>query len=658
MPITPPTINLTPTGTDPLYYGETMVESAINGVLTALAGAVDTAIDSEATVRAAADTALDGRLDAVEANDWVTTARIDDGAVTLAKMADVAQGLLLGRQASAGTGAPQTISAAQGRAILNVADGSTANATDADLRDRTTHTGAQAISTVTGLQTALDAKAALTQLQTSNRLASLVVLEGVAGTGDAVTGAVSSSIYNWASQLDHPVLVKWPAFNTITTPTVAFAGVTYTITGPEGRVLAPGDLRAGAYYLIAPVSASGSTGVARIVNFDPHSYTRLETYGAVGNGINGDNASWAAAKALGREVELLHGRDYLVTDGGNPNGVPVRGQGRILTAVTGGTRQWNTYGDRWLSLGQEYLGAAKDRWLAGNYVNVRLFGDSTIQTVYGGLFIPTLIRNIMRASGLPVKQLESNATGGHSWGTQSLAPLVHSGAEVDHLVICKFGINDGATANVDLEAALDTLRDDMRTQLNAIRTLAASAGTVGNLSIIVMGPNTAQAQDSLAGYNEKFFERLRGVYVDAARRFQVAYFDTYAYLRDAYGSAGLWMDTARVHPLPNMSHTIWGGVFREMFPEAAMKFNQLQNVPPYERQPALANEVSTFPFGISTYEVTASGGGWPFDGILTVTRMVSGSGMQMLVETAAGGSPSATVTRATASAGGAWEAFR
>ena len=39
-----------------------------------------------------------------------------------------------------------------------IAAGATANATDAQLRDRTTHTGEQAISTVTGLQTALDTK--------------------------------------------------------------------------------------------------------------------------------------------------------------------------------------------------------------------------------------------------------------------------------------------------------------------------------------------------------------------------------------------------------------------------------------------------------------------------------------------------------------------
>ncbi len=52
-------------------------------------------------------------------------------------------------------------STAEKNKLAGVADGATANATDAQLRDRTTHTGAQAISTVTGLQGALDAKAPL-----------------------------------------------------------------------------------------------------------------------------------------------------------------------------------------------------------------------------------------------------------------------------------------------------------------------------------------------------------------------------------------------------------------------------------------------------------------------------------------------------------------
>jgi hypothetical protein len=60
------------------------------------------------------------------------------------------------------TSNPHAVTAAQ----IGVAAGATANATDAQLRDRSTHTGTQAISTVTGLQTALDAKAATSSLAT------------------------------------------------------------------------------------------------------------------------------------------------------------------------------------------------------------------------------------------------------------------------------------------------------------------------------------------------------------------------------------------------------------------------------------------------------------------------------------------------------------
>ena len=75
---------------------------------------------------------------------------IDAGAVTLAKLAGIATDSFLGRD-TAGTGAPEVMTPAQARVILNVADGATANASDASLRDRSTHTGSQAAGTITGL---------------------------------------------------------------------------------------------------------------------------------------------------------------------------------------------------------------------------------------------------------------------------------------------------------------------------------------------------------------------------------------------------------------------------------------------------------------------------------------------------------------------------
>lgn len=75
---------------------------------------------------------------------------IDAGAVTLGKMADLATSTILGR-ASAGTGSPEALTAAQVRTVLNVANGATANAADSFLLNRANHTGTQAAATITGL---------------------------------------------------------------------------------------------------------------------------------------------------------------------------------------------------------------------------------------------------------------------------------------------------------------------------------------------------------------------------------------------------------------------------------------------------------------------------------------------------------------------------
>lgn len=66
---------------------------------------------------------------------------------------------LLGHiHSNASAGSAGFMSATDFTKLAGIAAGATANATDAALRDRATHTGTQAISTVSGLQTALDGK--------------------------------------------------------------------------------------------------------------------------------------------------------------------------------------------------------------------------------------------------------------------------------------------------------------------------------------------------------------------------------------------------------------------------------------------------------------------------------------------------------------------
>jgi hypothetical protein len=77
----------------------------------------------------------------------VTTTKILDGAVTLAKLANIATDSFIGRD-TAGTGVPEALTATQVRTIINVADGATANQSDATLKARANHTGTQTLSTI------------------------------------------------------------------------------------------------------------------------------------------------------------------------------------------------------------------------------------------------------------------------------------------------------------------------------------------------------------------------------------------------------------------------------------------------------------------------------------------------------------------------------
>jgi len=99
--------------------------------------------------------------------------------------------------------------------LAGIAAGATANAADADLRDRTSHTGTQAISTVSGLQTALDAKLetsavsafALTLLddttqatmRTTLGLGTLATLSSVATSNLANGGVTNQKMANMAA---------------------------------------------------------------------------------------------------------------------------------------------------------------------------------------------------------------------------------------------------------------------------------------------------------------------------------------------------------------------------------------------------------------------------------------------------------------------------
>lgn len=79
------------------------------------------------TAQATTNAADIAALGALSALDTVGTVQIDNNAVTLAKMADIATSTIVGR-ITAATGDPEALTAVQVRTIINVADGATANA--------------------------------------------------------------------------------------------------------------------------------------------------------------------------------------------------------------------------------------------------------------------------------------------------------------------------------------------------------------------------------------------------------------------------------------------------------------------------------------------------------------------------------------------------
>lgn len=103
---------------------------------------------------AASGTTFDGSAARTISYNTIGAARA--GAITAGDLT-MATARLLGRTTAA-PGAVEELTAAAARTFLNVADGASANSTDAALRDRATHTGTQAASTISDFNSAARAE--------------------------------------------------------------------------------------------------------------------------------------------------------------------------------------------------------------------------------------------------------------------------------------------------------------------------------------------------------------------------------------------------------------------------------------------------------------------------------------------------------------------
>lgn len=169
-------------------------------------------------------------------------------------------------------------SATEKTKLAGVATGATANDTDANLKNRANHTGSQAISTVTGLQTAIDAKAPLaspaftgTPTGITKTHVGLGNVDNTADTAKPVSTAQQTALDGKAA-LSH------------THPQSDVTGLTTALSGKAATV----------HTHVATDVTDFSTAVdARIANVIGTAPAALDTLGELSDALN-DDANFAA----------------------------------------------------------------------------------------------------------------------------------------------------------------------------------------------------------------------------------------------------------------------------------------------------------------------------------------------------------------------------
>lgn len=392
-------------------------------------------------------------------------------------------------------------------------------------------------------------------------------------------------------------------------------------------------------------------------------YPGIKTdYGAAANGLTDDLSKVNLAVATPRKSVWTADASYLVSaPPTNIYGVEYDGAGKILLPITGGNQQLNTYADKdKYAIGKEYLFRAYQYLALGQSssagtIRVQLYGDSTIAGDQGesaAYHVAPIIGRVALQKGIGNISITNFGVSGTT--IADLDAISNLGGN-PAIIVIKYGINDGGLPEA---TRLNTFATTLRSKLSAIR--AAPGGALGAVAILLVGPNSTS--DTPNNRDERWYEQLRGIYNQAARDYQCAYFDTYAFLKDSRGAAGLWMDNPfgdgrAIHPLDAMNAWIWGGVWDWAFSFGEIsgyRSNQFTNVGAVNGLALPTTPPSQYALGISMQRATAANG-WSEDGVVITTRSVDSVAMQQLFPFAA--DRTRLLVRTANIAGDTWNRF-
>lgn len=155
-----------------------------------------------------------------------TVLTIANNVVSNAKLSDMVANTIKGALSA---GDPVDLTATQARTILNVADGATANSSDASLRDRANHTGTQTASTISDFNTTADSRISNASI---NALSDVIITTPVTGQVVKYNGT------NWVNGTDAtggggtPVAIEDEGVSvTASVAVINFVGAGVTVTG-------------------------------------------------------------------------------------------------------------------------------------------------------------------------------------------------------------------------------------------------------------------------------------------------------------------------------------------------------------------------------------------------------------------------------------------
>lgn len=250
-----------------------------------------------------------------------------------------------------------------------------------------------------------------------------------------------------------------------------------------------------------------------------------------------------------------------------------RAQDAVGTILTNSPSVLFTYDDagnkitaespQWI-FGQEYLYAFHQKLIAGTSASMLFSGDST--TLGTGIANANyLLHNAVLRIGRARRHILTATNAGHSgastedWRTTYVAGDVAANPD---LMVLRWGLNDPfygrnlAQFETSLRAGLTTIR---------------SSKTVGQMSVVLMTPSTAN--DPPNGRTPAWIESTRAVIRKAARDFQCTFIDTFKLWEDTVNASGNWMDNPfgdgrPLHPLEAMNGWIASKIAEVIFPAA------------------------------------------------------------------------------------------